>query len=158
LLLMMESLDPLAFRHEALDYTKQSIRLIEVLPDDESIIRCVMRNAKIGDNYTCLSYTWGLDVEDQIIEINGRMFSVRSNLYDFLDVARLKYTGKLFWIDALCIDQGNNVEKNHQVRQMGEMYSRATLVLVWVGKGDPSYWSVHGFHTRQVWTVLRENQ
>lgn len=39
----------------------------------------------------------------------------------------------LFWIDAICIDQSNIAERNHQVSRMREIYSKASLVLVWLG-------------------------
>jgi hypothetical protein len=37
------------------------------------------------------------------------------------------------WIDAICIDQGNNAEKAAQIPLMGEVYSRAGRVLAWLG-------------------------
>lgn len=37
------------------------------------------------------------------------------------------------WIDALCIDQRNVEERNQQVRQKDQIYSRAAGVLVWLG-------------------------
>jgi len=38
------------------------------------------------------------------------------------------------WIDALSIDQANIHERNHQVRQMGDIYKKASCVLVWLGE------------------------
>ncbi|KAK5091835.1 hypothetical protein LTR70_006365 [Exophiala xenobiotica] len=38
-----------------------------------------------------------------------------------------------FWVDAICIDQLNIAERNHQVRQMGSIYRQADRVLVWLG-------------------------
>ncbi|QDS77955.1 hypothetical protein FKW77_001633 [Venturia effusa] len=44
-----------------------------------------------------------------------------------------------FWIDALCINQEDVAERNHQVNMMSSIYSGATLVLVWLGvEGDYS--------------------
>ncbi|KAH7094885.1 heterokaryon incompatibility protein-domain-containing protein [Paraphoma chrysanthemicola] len=40
---------------------------------------------------------------------------------------------RLLWIDALCIDQQNVFERNHQVQQMGAIYKNATQVLAWLG-------------------------
>jgi hypothetical protein len=37
------------------------------------------------------------------------------------------------WIDALCIDQGCNAERGHQVQRMGSIYSNAQEVFVWLG-------------------------
>ena len=38
------------------------------------------------------------------------------------------------WIDAICINQSNNEEKSQQVAMMGEIYSGAAEVLVWLGE------------------------
>ena len=36
-------------------------------------------------------------------------------------------------MDALCINQDSVTERNHQVQQMGDIYSDATLVHAWLG-------------------------
>lgn len=36
------------------------------------------------------------------------------------------------WVDALCINQSDNEERSHQVRQMRQIYSRSKEVLCWV--------------------------
>lgn len=38
-----------------------------------------------------------------------------------------------FWIDAVCINQNNLSERNHQVSMMREIYSTASFVLAWLG-------------------------
>jgi hypothetical protein len=48
-------------------------------------------------------------------------------------MACTRHADKLLWIDALCIDQENVIERNHQVQQMGEIFSRASNVLAWLG-------------------------
>lgn len=48
-------------------------------------------------------------------------------------MARQDYSDQYLWIDALSIDQANVLERNHQVQQMAEIYSKAKYVLVWVG-------------------------
>ena len=37
------------------------------------------------------------------------------------------------WIDAICINQLDTSERNHQVAQMGTIYSNAVEVIVWLG-------------------------
>jgi hypothetical protein len=39
-----------------------------------------------------------------------------------------------FWIDALCIDQDNKVERSEQVRLMSHIFTDAAFVLVWLGE------------------------
>jgi hypothetical protein len=49
--------------------------------------------------------------------------------------ARLKphIRSQNLWIDALCIDQGNNGERTHQVQQMGRIFTSAEQVISWLG-------------------------
>jgi len=37
------------------------------------------------------------------------------------------------WVDALCIDQHNKDERAAQVRLMGQIYSGAVSVAIWIG-------------------------
>ncbi|PVH92529.1 heterokaryon incompatibility, partial [Periconia macrospinosa] len=86
-------------------------------------------------NYRCLSYTWGEPGDEFDIIVNDQPFRIRRNLHDFLLVARSKshLSGSL-WIDALSINQNDPVEKGHQVQRMGQIYSNAQEVLVWLGE------------------------
>jgi hypothetical protein len=85
--------------------------------------------------FVALSYTWGPEFPAQDIlvaspECRGWL-SVRQNLYDFL-VVRRTCGSTWFWIDQICINQGKDDEKTHQVNQMAEIYSVAA-VEVWLG-------------------------
>lgn len=40
------------------------------------------------------------------------------------------------WIDAICINQSSNAERNIQVSKMAEIYSRANNVCIWLGDSD----------------------
>ncbi|EAT86242.1 hypothetical protein SNOG_06411 [Parastagonospora nodorum SN15] len=41
--------------------------------------------------------------------------------------------GAWLWVDALCINQDNILERNHQVGQMKDIYQGAGLVITWLG-------------------------
>ena len=41
---------------------------------------------------------------------------------------------RVLWIDAICIDQSNVEERNHQVPLMKTIYSNADAVQVWLGE------------------------
>ncbi len=72
----------------------------------------------------------------QVIMCNDQPFGVRQNLFDALhQLCKPRYQGYL-WIDAICINQNNPEEKNTQVPLMGKIYSSATQVLAWLGRGD----------------------
>jgi hypothetical protein len=136
-----------SFQHEALDQSKRSIRLIRVLPQlsHGGLIQCSVIHTTIdAASWTCLSYRWGTSqpLSDRIILLNGRSFLVHENLFNFLQLLQLserhnmqtlaELSKTLYWIDAMCIDQRNNRERNHQVTQLGEVFARAKLVHIWL--------------------------
>jgi hypothetical protein len=57
----------------------------------------------------------------------------RENLWAFLRQSQETLPDATFWIDALCINQKSNKERGHQVQLMGDIYSRASKVVVWLG-------------------------
>jgi hypothetical protein len=136
----------LEFQYTALDYSKPSIRQIRILPDlsTEGYVQCEVRHTTIDDTatpYTCLSYVWGPEDKGSWITLDGLLFRVRENLATFLRYARADSSDDQLenampgwiWIDALCIDQKNTEERNHQVQQMGRIYTNAMRVLSWLG-------------------------
>jgi hypothetical protein len=59
-------------------------------------------------------------------------FCVTTNLHNALK-AHLLDEPRLLWVDAICIDQNNELERSHQVGYMREIYKRAINVTVWLG-------------------------
>jgi len=132
-------------------------------PGRNGTIRCYIRHTTFNvhppegstarstvPEYTCLSYQWRMGSGDSTrqIQVNGRSYHVQENLYDFLRVASTWSAGsdaastpkldisrciRSLWIDALCIDQEDMAERNHQVQQMGWIYSNARHVISWLG-------------------------
>jgi hypothetical protein len=50
----------------------------------------------------------------------------------------------IYWIDSICINQIDNVEKSHQIAHMGSIYGNATRVIAWLGPNqDQSDLAVH---------------
>ncbi|KAF8852372.1 HET-domain-containing protein, partial [Acephala macrosclerotiorum] len=122
-----------AFPYTALDTTKSEIRLIHLQPGrvtDE--IKCELILASLNDKstYEALSYEWGPPCPGVFgIKLNGQEHFVRENLWLALRCLRLEDGPRTFWIDAICIDQSNIPERNHQVDQMGRIYSQALGVV-----------------------------
>jgi hypothetical protein len=139
--LTQASKDNTIFKHQPLDQSEPSIRLVHLLSSlsPSGRIQCAITHATVHARYTCLSYRWGNPQPSYPIMIDGKTFSIGQNLFDFLATTRTKATSDVFtylgpyWIDALCINQSNVVERNHQVRQMGVIYSKAVRVDVWLG-------------------------
>lgn len=116
------------------------IRVLELQPRrDDDVIKCTLKHIDIRDQtFEALSYMWGPE-NTAPIEINGKLHHVRENLWLALKQLAPKWPSqeaKFLWIGAICINQDDISEKSHQVAQMGEIYSMASRVLVWLGPGD----------------------
>jgi hypothetical protein len=84
--------------------------------------------------YQALSYEWGdPNGKPQTILLNGQPFEIRENLHQALQCMRPHISGVPMWIDAICINQTDTNEKNHQVRMMSVIYEQASIVRVWLG-------------------------
>ncbi|KAK3633398.1 hypothetical protein LTR56_015812 [Elasticomyces elasticus] len=120
---------------------KDEIRLIRLLPNRAAnTIRCETAVASLSSNptYIALSYTWGAPPDSHAIEIDGQEVHIRKNLWRFFHrFNRLHVDCSAFvWVDSLCIDQNNTVEKTRQISQMGRIFYQARKVVVWLG---PAY-------------------
>ncbi|KAK1657638.1 heterokaryon incompatibility protein-domain-containing protein [Colletotrichum godetiae] len=72
----------------------------------------------------------------EIICLDGQPFPVRPNLWSclyYLGLASRHTEWEYLWIDAICINQANDAERNSQVRCMDQTYRSATCVSVWLG-------------------------
>ncbi|KAF4444775.1 heterokaryon incompatibility 6 OR allele [Fusarium acutatum] len=83
--------------------------------------------------YEALSYTWGDEDASVRILLNGEEFLVRPNLAYALAALRISEP-RVLWVDALCINQQDTTERNHQVGMMRDIFRRAERVLVWLGR------------------------
>lgn len=115
---------------------EDQIRLLTVLaglPNDP--IDCMLDTHTFNHITTAeaLSYAWGSTACQRAISINGAPFHVGENLFHALMHLRLPAARRVLWIDALCINQSDTAERNHQVQMMAAIYSGAYRVLVWLG-------------------------
>ncbi|KAK1707294.1 heterokaryon incompatibility, partial [Colletotrichum lupini] len=78
-------------------------------------------------SYQPLSYTWGQQDASCSIWLRDagysawKPFSIRPNLESCLKQLRNR-EARILWIDAICINQTDNVEKGHQVATMDLVY------------------------------------
>jgi hypothetical protein len=119
-----------------------------------------MRTAKlseISDKYSAMSYVWGDETKKCGIDVtsngsNGEIVTgnlqINLNLLHALQQAhkvsehsRFRGQSRLFWADAICINQAANEgpflqEREKQVRIMHQIYSSASQVIVDLGPED----------------------
>ena len=144
--------------------SSNSIRLIELKTDVTSPWSNITLSMKTIDNiqqapdYDALSYTWGyaltpysrkdgsewgMDaVRRYPIIIDGQVLDITTNLLDALhalantDVQIFARKSKYIWIDSICINQEDLLERAAQVSIMGSIYETAQTVIVWLGNED----------------------
>ncbi|KAK3648942.1 hypothetical protein LTR56_003773 [Elasticomyces elasticus] len=84
--------------------------------------------------FDALSYTWGSWMDPMSIRIQGHgSFAVTRNLWSALRRIRSTNEPVPLWIDQICINQQDTNERNLQVRAMGNIYSLAWDVRIWLG-------------------------
>lgn len=119
-----------------------------VFPHDDS-------NASRDMTYSALSYYVGDPKDTRQVILNHiysfpnmttgakglcvqHCYNITSNLYRALShVRNMEYGnteayGMPIWIDAICINQSDTHERSRQVMHMGDLYSNASLVVVWL--------------------------
>ncbi|KAM0800502.1 heterokaryon incompatibility protein-domain-containing protein, partial [Usnea florida] len=103
--------------------------------ENESIDGAIL-HASLDDHppYEALSYTWDNRVSLHPINVDGCTFMVTRNLLAALRRLRLPDQDRYLWVDAICINQSDILERNHQVKQMHWMYQLAERVVVWLGE------------------------
>jgi hypothetical protein len=116
---------------------RRSIRVLELLPDRQGApLRCHMREVSLDENpvYEAISYVWGRPDFIEQISCGDEVISITKSCSHVLHHLRARKRSRHLWIDACCIDQNSDQERNHQVGLMGDIYSNARRTLVWLGK------------------------
>lgn len=95
----------------------------------------------VWGDYYALSYTWGNLDEQATIVLNGFDFKVTKNLENAL--RNLRDCNALpeqhfLWVDALCINQEDLLERASEVQRMQAIYSSSIETMVYLGSGDPT--------------------
>ncbi|KAL8916916.1 MAG: hypothetical protein Q9208_008280 [Pyrenodesmia sp. 3 TL-2023] len=106
------------------------IRLVHISSEQSTLkLRYLEMLAENVPAYNALSYTWGPPSTDP----SENLLMVR--------------LPGLWWIDAICINQDDPVEKSHQVKGMRRIYAKAEKLYVWLGPaGDESESAVELLH------------
>ncbi|KIM96986.1 hypothetical protein OIDMADRAFT_169760, partial [Oidiodendron maius Zn] len=67
------------------------------------------------------------------VRVNNERIWVTQNLYHALASLRYEKETRVLWVDAICINQVDNAEREAQVPQMRNIYGSANRVVVWLG-------------------------
>ena len=123
-------------------FQSRCIRLVRLVSYTDNTVECEMKQLDLTspDPWFALSYVWGTSPPDHTLLLNKKSFEIRANLFAALKAIDNAPVGDpslppnlWIWIDAICINQDDNEEKSKQVPLMGEIYSQAREVFVWLG-------------------------
>lgn len=132
--------------------SSNSFRLLTIFPAtkhapiETTLVSVTLKSTQLV--YEALSYVWGIASDRADIQCNGEPVSITQSLAEALLHLRSDTDERTLWIDQLCINQEDSVERSQQVTMMGDIYSFARQVLVWLGPSDDE--------TGTVWTLLQK--
>ena len=86
--------------------------------------------------YHALSYVWGSLQPDVPIICDGKDCLITRNLGQALRRFRNVKEPLYIWVDAMCINQKNVLERSEQVTRMKQIYQSAENVFIWLGDED----------------------
>lgn len=141
------------YLYDSFDDEKKQLRLLTLLPGSRSAILRVLLdivpfNTEEPPSYEALSYAWGSSdnpVYVTVGETGNDTIAVTQNLAATLPYLRYRDRPRVLWIDAVCVNQKNLVERSYQVQLMGDIYRLAVRVIAWVG--PEAYDSLHALKT-----------
>lgn len=132
------------YKYEDLRHSRDEMRLLKLIPSSPanphvecklmvvpSEIGKLLSKTK-GKHYEALSWCWGTAQQTASIylRVKGKMYEkkVQPDLLSALKALRYTHEDRYLWIDAICINQANVKEKNHQVEMMALIYGQAQRV------------------------------
>lgn len=123
--------------YKALDPHLPEIRVLKLLPSAsfDARLECqLLHRALYGDSdgYEALSYVWGGNEFTAEIILNNEPYSITPNLEIALRHLRQPSAERTLWVDALCINQHDLVERSRQVLLMKDIYAHCTVDLAWM--------------------------
>lgn len=124
-----------------------SIRLLRLRPhsDERALVQCQLLEYSLSDSgrgthlYEALSYVWGSEEKPRRVSTDKGDLYITENLYAALLRLRDRSFERIIWVDAICINQDDIEERNHQVQAMASIYAKASRVIVWLEEGMDSH-------------------
>ena len=138
--------DPGMFEYRPLDVERREIRLIRFQPREghdsleDSVLDITIEHVSLNDQpeYLALSYVWGDPTPCHPISLNGKHSGITKNLLAALieiekQQPEFEIATFALWVDSLCIQQSDDIEKSSQVQLMSTIFGIAQSVIAWLG-------------------------
>jgi hypothetical protein len=123
------------------------IRLLELeRSGPDNLIHGRLIESRLDDTpiYSALSYVWGdPSPNDPILLVNDAPLRIRESLFQAFESLLSNVTTTVIWVDQICINQENDVEREQQVTLMSRIFIQAQRVTCWLGLREDN--SDHAF-------------
>ncbi|KAL8393700.1 hypothetical protein RB595_003439 [Gaeumannomyces hyphopodioides] len=116
----------------------RTTRLLEIRRQDDGIIKYSLRLRNLRDvdaQYDAISYCWGEPTMAHAITVDGTPLRVTAAVAAMLPVLAPDAGAepRRFWIDSICINQDDPLEKDQQIPLMRTIYRGAQKVVAYLG-------------------------
>jgi hypothetical protein len=89
--------------------------------------------------YEAVSYVWGSSVRSCLLTLsNGKTLRITESVNEFLPFLSATCQTGYLWIDQICVNQDDLIERSKQVANMGKIFSTAHRTLAWLGESNES--------------------
>ena len=123
------------YRYSLLPNAKTYIRLLKLTAEEEELVGSLEAfPVTEAPPFCALSYAWGTDPPASSFICDSAPLTVTEHLLSGMKQVRRCNPTPWIWIDAICINQTDNLEKADQLPLMEKIYSLAEQVLVWLGE------------------------
>lgn len=124
------------YSYETVPLEAGQIRKLLLLPArslSDPLNASLFADAPGGEPYEALSYTWESETKPCTMNIGSAALPIGKNLDAALRHFRLPDRSRMLWVDAICINQEDDIERTAQVAMMAKIYRRAVATLSWLG-------------------------
>ncbi|KAB5563138.1 heterokaryon incompatibility protein-domain-containing protein [Coniochaeta sp. 2T2.1] len=143
----LQSNDEQAYPYRQLKGADIRYVILKPFNKDTDLVECSIWQKPLTEaHYVAISYAWGdPHVTDTILVANQR-FPVTKNLAACLKRLAIRQAAKdpaegdaslNIWVDAICINQNDVVERNAQVLRMKDIFPHAEKLIIWLGEEGP---------------------
>ncbi|KAH8679645.1 heterokaryon incompatibility protein-domain-containing protein [Tricladium varicosporioides] len=130
------------YEYEPLGYP-DSTRVVNIQPGETSSpLRVNLREIRLQDKgfYEALSYSWATEDGDDSrsipLDCGGFYIYITKNCEAAIRRFRHVHAIRVMWIDAICINQADFLERGKQVELMGQIYIEAAHIQIWLGEAQ----------------------
>ncbi|KAK5745809.1 hypothetical protein LTR17_001311 [Elasticomyces elasticus] len=127
--------------YQQLEQTRKEFRILVIEPGIlPEPVRCAFDTISLLDNalpqYETVSYAWGDATKRDLVYVGGHQLEVPVSAKNVLQRMRRSDKPRTVWIDVICVDQQNVIDRNYLVQLMCEIYSSTSTGFVWLGEDD----------------------